>query len=113
MGVTPVDLYRNGNASSARLDHVRPADVDTYIGPGGGIWVKANGKGVSSWDTPDEDWSGKLWRLHRGHSYSNLLLVWNDDPGHWVWMPNQDMPLSAFRNELSLSNRHFVKMTTS
>jgi hypothetical protein len=114
MGVTPVDLYRNGNASSARLDHVRTGggnpDIETYTIANGAVWVKANGKGVSTFDAPDARWSGKIWKVLKGHVYSNLLIVWNDDPGHWVWSPNQDMPLTAYESELRLSNAQFVKL---
>jgi hypothetical protein len=115
MGVTPVDLYRNGNASSARLDHVRTGggnpDVDVQIKPNGDLWVIANGKGVSTSDAPDEEWNGKPWKLAKGHVYSSLLVVWNDDPGHWVWMPDKDMLLSSYIDELRLSNAQFVKVT--
>ncbi len=40
------DLFRLGNAGSAKLDHVRPADVDTYE-RNGVLMVITNGRGVS------------------------------------------------------------------
>lgn len=113
MGVTSLTLFRSGNATNARLDKVRtqgPArDVDTRTDTAGTLWVIANGKGMSTIDAADSGWSGIPWKLLQGHSYSNLLLVWNDAPGHWVWQPAQDMPLSEYVDALSLSNGQFVK----
>lgn len=40
------DLYRLGNAEKPRLDHVRPADVDTYD-RNGILMIRATGLGVS------------------------------------------------------------------
>ena len=40
------DLYRLGNATSPKLDNVRPQDVDTYE-RNGILMVRANGKGIS------------------------------------------------------------------
>jgi hypothetical protein len=116
MGVTPLSLYRSGNATSARLDRVRTEgpsrDVDTRLDAEGNIWVIANGKGMSTSDAADSDWRGIPWRLPQGHHYSDVLLVWNDAPGHWVWQPGEDMLLSDYVQALEESNRQFVKVNT-
>jgi hypothetical protein len=113
MGVSTVDLYRNGNANSARLDHVRidgpTRDVDTYI-QNGTVWVSANGKGVSSESSPDPNWNGKLWRFDGGLSFPDSLRLFQDDPGHWVWEPAHDMPLARYRDALATANSSFVKV---
>lgn len=113
MGVAPVDLYRNGNASSARLDHVRISgptrDVDTYD-QNGITWVRANGKGVSSEGSPDPNWNGKPWRFDAGLSFPDSLRLFPDDPGHWVWEPVQDMPLASYQDALAIANANFVKV---
>jgi hypothetical protein len=112
MGATVVELFRSGNATSARLSHVRTniadPDVDTYADTSGAIWVAANGKGVSTWDAIDPGWSGKPWRLPVGSPYSNRLLVWEDSPGHWVWEPSDPMPLLEFVTLLDAAGQHFV-----
>jgi hypothetical protein len=114
MGITPIDLFRSGNASSARLDQVRvegfSADVDTNTDPSGDVWVIANGKGASTSDDAGPDWRGRPWKRAKGHTYSALLRVWNDDPGHWVWQPAHDMLLTDYVDALRLSNLHFVRL---
>lgn len=114
MGITPVDLFRSGNTTSARLDQIRTtgasADVDTITDRAGDVWVIANGKGASTSDAADPGWRGRPWMLPKGHIYSALLLVWNDDPGHWVWQPTHNMLLSDYVDALKLSNLHFIRL---
>jgi hypothetical protein len=101
MGVTRVDLYRNGNAAGPRLHHVRTQiavpDVDIIIDAIGDFWVlAASGKGVSSWEAPVPSWS-KPWRLSAGSTYPNSLRVWPDGvSGHWAWAPAHTMLLSDY-----------------
>ena len=108
MGVTSVDLYRSGNSTNARLDKIRPNDIETYADTAGQIWVRANGKGVSTASSVDPTWSGKPWKLQQGHTYSSLLIVWEDIPGHWSWAPAHDMLKSDYEATLAQSNGHFV-----
>jgi len=45
---TPVDLYRRGNATSPRMDHVRPnKDIAIYEN-NGQIWVKETLRNLST-----------------------------------------------------------------
>jgi hypothetical protein len=114
MKQTPVELFRSGNKSGARLDKVRTQgagrDVDTRIDGTGDIWVIANGKGVSTWDALDSRWTGTPWRLPAGTTYSDLLLVWNDVSGHWVWEPVGDMRLSEYEDILACASVQFVRV---
>jgi len=113
MGTTLIDLFRSGNASSARLDRVRTdpnGDVDTFVDAVGDVWVRSNHKGMSSASSPEPSWRGAIWRLRRGHVYSGLLIVWEDDPGHWVWQPVRDMLLSNYVDALRQSNARFEKL---
>jgi hypothetical protein len=84
MGVTQFDLYRSGNASSARLQAVRIGgfypDVDVYLDPTGIEWVRANGKGSSTGDVIDPSWTGRIWRLPPGSVDPDVLELWEDDP---------------------------------
>ena len=111
MGLTPVDLFRSGNSGGPRLTPVRPVDVDTYvIVETETTWVRANGRGVSTWDTVDPAWRGKPWRLPAGSPYPDELLLWNDMPGHWVWAALQDITLSRYLGALEELSALFVRM---
>lgn len=105
MGLTAVDLYRKGNATSARLDHVRPKDI-YHFDVHSVQWVRAGTGGISTYDAPSPD-QGRWWRLAAGYDYGPLLMVWNDDGNHWSWEPLADMPLSDYRALLDLANRVF------
>jgi hypothetical protein len=111
MGYTPIELFRSGNSSSARLDNVRinvaNPDVDIFADATGTIWIKANGKGVSTWDAADPNWR-KAWCLPAGSSISDHLLVWQDSPGHWVWEPMTNMPLAHYLADLASASAQFV-----
>ncbi len=108
MGLTIVDLYRSGNASSPGLDKLRTAqnspnpDIDTYINVLlGDVWVKSGTGGASTVEQPDPFWRGKTWFLRRGSSFSDRLKVVNDAVGHWSWEPAVDMKLTEFRQLLA------------
>ncbi len=105
MGRTTCDLYRMGNATSARLDHVRPIDVEHTV-VAGVDWVRAGTGGVSTFSVPAPG-KGRWWKLAAGYDYGTLLLVWNDVGNHWSWEPSIDMPLSDYRSLLDTANRHF------
>ena len=57
------DLYRLGNATTSKLDNVRPRDVDTYDHNGIAM-VRSNGKGISLITET------RLLRLPRGSGYA-------------------------------------------
>jgi hypothetical protein len=121
MGVTTVELFRNGNSTHAKLPDVRTAhdpgtpatvpDVDTYVElKSQDIWVSArNGDGASCWNALQAGWR-RPWRLPLGSTYPDSLLPWNDDnpPGHWTWAPAYDMPLTDFKAALAMVNTQFV-----
>jgi len=90
---------------SARLDHVRPVDVNHYT-VSGQVWVRAGTGGISTFDCMCTS-SGRWWHLPAGHDYGPLLLVWNDHGSHWSWEPAQDMSLTDYRALLSKSNAEF------
>lgn len=114
MGSTPIELFRSGNSSSARLDNVRinaaRPDVDTFADAAGQVWVRANGKGISTWDAVDPGWSGRPWCLAAGSPVSDHLRIWQDAPGHWVWEPVANMPLVHYVADLASANAHFVRV---
>lgn len=106
VGCTTVQLYRKGNATSARLDHVRQQDIE-HFDVGGVPWVRAGTGGISTNAVPLQD-GGRWWQLPAGYDYGNLLVVWNDADAHWSWEPKNDMTLSDFRALLSLANQAFL-----
>jgi ligand-binding sensor domain-containing protein len=118
MARTSINLYRSGNATSARLDKVRVnrfgnVDVDVRPDAAGSLWVIANGKGMSSSDRANPAWFGQPWCLRAGHAYSDLLIVWNDHAGHWVWCPVRNMLLKDYVGALAYSNMHFKRLPTT
>lgn len=120
MGVTPVDLFRGGKRTHAKLADVRSAhdpgnpssdpDVESFVEPKSQVvWVSAaKGNGASCWNT-NKGWS-RSWQLPAGTQYPDSLRLWNDDnpPGHWTWAPAYDMPLSDFKAALAVVNQRFV-----
>jgi hypothetical protein len=98
-GVTPVDLYRYGNSSNARMGNVRPQDATQFKAPDGTDWVKANtGRGISCSGVPSP--VGKQWWLPAGTQVPPLLALVNNRGTHWQWEPTNDIRLASFRAAL-------------
>ena len=106
-GTLPVDLYRSGNSSSARMDNVRPVDVVTYDNDGV-VWVRGRQAGISTFSTR---LGGKnVWKAAEGTDYSDDIYVINDHGNHWAWQPNEDMPFHTFVALMQQANAYFVKL---
>jgi len=107
MAVTTVDLYRAGNATGPRMDHVRP-NRDIIVAHQNGVdWVRPVTGGVSTRERtfwPHRGW----WRLPKATPFSNLLTARNDHDDHWVWEPAQDMEFAEYVRLLAGLNREFV-----
>ena len=109
MAATPVDLFRMGNAASARLDHVRPArDVETFV-VDGAEWVRSGSGGVSTFaqkTAQEANW----WHLPVGSPYDEgVLTVVNDHGDHWSWEPVRDMPMVEYRAALQAMGANFIR----
>jgi hypothetical protein len=114
MKKTPVALYRQGNASSPRMDNVRPNKDITVYEQQGELWVmltleKARlPEGISTFDTPG---SGKnWWKLEIGTDIPPELELVNDRPGHWLFQPSRPMPLVQYKEFLHLIGTLFYKL---
>lgn len=96
------DLYRLGNSTSPRLDHVRHADVDTYS-TNGILFIRANGKGISllTEDGVRGKRGGWLWKLPAGLALPSGLLLNNDKPFHYSLCPASDMNVDEYRGLLA------------
>ena len=107
MAATPIDLYRVGNATHARLDALRNRDVVIFTTDRESeICVRAqNTTGISCYSTAAAAsvLSGKIYRLPAGSAYDDsVLLLWEDFPGsgHWNWTPIQDVRGSVYLQAL-------------
>jgi hypothetical protein len=84
------DLYRFGNSTSPRLDHVRSNDVDLYEN-NGVVHVRANGKGISLLTEQEAqqkpDW---LWLVPRNTPMPPGFALNPDRPGHFSLCPVSD-----------------------
>jgi hypothetical protein len=104
MPETTTDLYRRGNASSPRLDHVRVGKDILAFERDGVLWVTAGTGGVSTFAHPGVGlhW----WRIPRGYTYPERLRVVNDHGDHYLWEPRADMPLTAYVALLATVHPH-------
>lgn len=94
-----LDLYRFGNASNSRLDHVR-AFKDVAVKKVNGIeLVIANGNGVSLSTTFDST-KKNTWKLERNTPIpQGLRLVKDLRPGrgdHYMIAPDANMPFTKY-----------------
>lgn len=108
MGTTPKALYRRGNATSPRVDHVRPSTDIAVISQGGVGWVLRQSGGVSCFDYTPPPGTGRIWLLPAGAPYPDELYLRDDGNGHWSWEPENDMPLADFRAILAALGRNFA-----
>jgi len=121
MTKTPVALYRQGNASSPRMDNIRiPKDITVYEQQGE-LWVmpileelrfpaeESQLEGISTFETPG---SGKnWWKLDPDTDIPPELELVNDRrPGHWLFQPSRPMPLVQYKEALHLIGTLFCKL---
>ena len=120
MPKTPVALYRQGNASSPRMDNVRPnKDIAVYeqqdelwvmltLGEGRLSGGMSRSGGISTWESPG---SGKTWyKLDLGTDIPPELELVNDRPGHWLFQPSRPMTLEKYKEALHLIGTLFYKL---
>jgi hypothetical protein len=107
VGVTPVDLYRAGNATGPRMDHVRPNRDIAVTQQNGVDWVHPLSGGISTREQPYWAFRG-WWRIPKGTAFSDLLTVRNDHGDHWSWEPARSMELAEYVRLLEGLNKEFV-----
>jgi hypothetical protein len=99
-GPTPIALFRRGNATGPRLDHIR-AGIDVAIFVRDGVeWVVGRSGGVSTFSRSPPPGGGRVWTLDAGSDYPDILFLNNDHADHWAWEPTADMPISDYRAAL-------------
>jgi len=102
-----VDLYRAGNSTGPRMDHVRPNRDIVVIRRNGVDWVNPQQGGVSTQESiywPARHW----WRIAQGTPFTDLLGVRKDHGNHWVWEPAQGTELAEYVRLLATLNVEFV-----
>jgi hypothetical protein len=101
-------LYRLGNATSARLERIRPDEVVTEM-RGGIAWVLGRSGGASTFDAPSGLRGKHWWRLPALTEFDDSrVYLWNDFGNHWSWEPAMDMPLADYLAELSALGGKFT-----
>lgn len=120
MSTTPIDLYRQGNSSSPRIDNVRPnKDVATYTEQGE-TWVMptidegqlpdniSRPGGISTFAYPGrgKNW----WKLDAGTEIPSEIKLVNDRNGHWLWQPSRTMTMDAYKAALRQISPFFYKV---
>ena len=101
------DLYRLGNASSAKLDHIRPVDVNAYE-QNGVQMIRADGRGISL--RTEEGLSafrggGWLWKIAKGFQMPTGIALHNNRGSHYMICPVRDKSMNAYialLNEVAL-----------
>jgi hypothetical protein len=112
--LVPEDVFRLGNADSARLGHVRSRDVDT-MSMNGIVVVIANGKGISVFDRESINlapFTGWVWKLAAGTALPFGLRAVQDKPGHYCIAPTTNMPVDKYKGlleELGLRAERVIK----
>ncbi|GAA5213137.1 hypothetical protein ACFSJ3_00435 [Corallincola platygyrae] len=109
-----LDLYRYGNASSPRFDHVRPMK-DAIIQNRNGIkYIVADGNGISAFSSVA---SGKknTWKLPKGTPLpQGIKLVIDKRPGrenHYMLAPQVTMRLSEFHALMDSVREHAQRIS--
>jgi hypothetical protein len=111
---TPIPLYRQGNATSPRMDNVRPdKDVATFMDEGV-VWVLttlADSTLPGDISTFASQGRGKnLWKLDPGIDIPIELELINDHNNHWLWQPSMTMPIDEYKAALKQVGEFFYKI---
>jgi hypothetical protein len=96
-----------GNATSPRMDRVRPKDINLYD-KDGVLWVVSNSGGISTFSGlgRGKNW----WRLDEGTAIPETLRIVNDYGDHWLWEPVYSMPLQDYEGALRTIGNRFYKV---
>ena len=114
MITTPITLYRQGNATSPRMDNVRANKDVAIFEESGVLWVLANlsdgrsPSGISTFANPGigKNW----WRLDAGCDLPIELKLLNDRDNHWLWQPSQIMTIDRYQSALKMIGFLFTKI---
>ena len=98
--IVPGHLYRLGNATSPRLDHVRTGRDIATVKRDGVDWVVLDGKGISVFTAEGIARSpmlGWVWRVPTAALPTGLRIIADNlDTGHCVLAPTRNMTLATY-----------------
>ncbi len=110
MGVTPLDLYRLGDAQGAALDNAR-IGVDVRVYDVNGVdWVIAENTGVSVRNVMQRLRRGspsRWWLLPAGTQFPDVLSLFADHGNHLMFVPIRDMPYADYIDALAVVSLGF------
>lgn len=100
-----IDLYRGGNSTSPRFDHVRDKDIVKWKDSQTGlVKVKGLSGGISTFTSPKPE--NNWWWIKAGTVVPPLLVVTRDrmDPRtkitHYTIRPSEDMLLTVYISQV-------------
>jgi hypothetical protein len=108
VALTPIELFRAGNKTSPRFDHLKAGEVVVQSRNGVDWVLSGRCGGASTLDAP-MGLRGTWYRLPQNTIYDDAVFdLWSDFPGHWSWEPARDMLLSDYKAALAALNTEFT-----
>lgn len=107
----PEDVYRMGNSTTHRMGVVRADEITTTAIEGVTV-VVANNLGVSVWTKEgivEKGLTGYAWLIRAGVNLPFGLKLVSDQPGHYMLVPVQNIPLDAYKGLLEQMGMNCVK----
>jgi hypothetical protein len=109
-----LDLYRFGNATSPRLDHIRPLK-DAILDEKNGIkYIRADGNGISVFSTFDPK-KKNTWKIPKGTTLPDGVILVEDKrfghENHYMLAPAKTMRLLAFFDFLEQIKEKAIKIS--
>jgi hypothetical protein len=108
MALTPIELFRAGNKTTPKFDHLKIGEVVIQSRNGVDWVLSGRVGGASTLDAP-KGLGGTWYRLPPNTIYDDAVFdLWPDFPGHWSWEPARDMLLSDYVTALAALNAEFT-----
>ncbi len=109
-----LDLYRFGNSTSPRFDHVRP-NRDAKIQNRAGIkYIIADGNGISAFSSVPQG-KPNTWKIRKGTALpQGVKLVIDKRPNHethYMLAPERTMTLSEFHALMDKIRQYAIKIS--
>lgn len=107
------DLYRNGNSTHPRFDHLRPGHDAQIYDVSGIPWIRANGNGISAftdYDKTKKNW----WKIPKGLLLPPALRIVKDLRAgfetHFMIAPSHDMSLAEYMTAMDSLRPKCIKV---
>jgi len=105
------DLYRLGNRTGPRMNHVRQKEYDAIKDPVDSTYVLPGKGGISTFSTPppEEKALRITWRYPSTTPEPKNIIVRNDHGNHYSWEPAARMTLVLYQQALLTTHRTFIR----